>query len=181
MKTAAQSGTSEAGGFYVLQVIAEDLSAITESVFPMIGVPERIEVAVNEPDGPNYVSAPADLDATLRSLQDLTIAVVSLQTSTPGIQNVLLMAPNILGGRLSRWMGSIDFTTPAQNWGSVWSIAIRNTPLVAASVSLDDGIELSDEQLTYEKFPWQEPRLVIGAVRAANGEWITRENPNARW
>jgi len=171
----------EDGGLYVLQVIGEDLSAITESVFPLIGVAERIEVAVNDPSGPNYVAAAGDLDATLRSLQDGTIAVASLRTSKPGIRSALLMAPNIFGGRLARWMGSIDFTAPAQNWRSVWSTALSHERLAAASLSLDDGIELSDEQLSIDRFPWQESRLLIAGVRAADGAWVIRENPNPSW
>src|SRR5690348_3317670 len=87
---------------YVLQVIGEDLAGITESVLPLIGALESIEVALNEASGPNYVAA-GDLDAALRSLQDGTLAVVSLRTSKPGIRTTLLMAPNIFGARLGRW------------------------------------------------------------------------------
>jgi hypothetical protein len=173
--------TDEGGGLYVLQVIGEDLAGITESVLPLVGAPERIDIALNESSGPNYVPAAGDLDATLRSLKDGTLAVASLRTSKPGIRSALLMAPNIFDGRLSRWMGSVDFTAPAQNWRSVWATVFRHERLLAASLSLDDGIELSDEQLSVDAFPWQESRLVIAAVRAADGAWVTRENPNPSW
>ncbi len=169
------------GGLYVLQVIGEDLSGITESVLSLIGAPERIEVALNDPSGPNYVVAAGDLDATLRSLQDGTLAVASLRTSKPGIRSALLMAPNTFGTRLARWMGSIDFTAPAQDWRSIWATALRHERLLVASLSLDDGIELNDQQLSVDSFPWQESRLVIAAVRAADGAWVTRENPNPSW
>jgi hypothetical protein len=175
------SSTDQSGGLYVLQVIGEDLSGITESVLPLIGTPERIEVALNEPSGPNYVVAAGDLDATLRSLEDGTLAVASLRTSKPGIRSAVLMAPNIFGAQFARWMGSIDFTAAARDWRGIWSTALRHERLLAASLSLDDGIELSDEQLSVDKFPWQESRLVIAAVRAGDGAWVTRENPNPSW
>lgn len=173
--------TTGGGGLYVLQVIADDLSGIIESVLPLVGVPERIEVAPNELGGPNYVPAAGDLDWTLHSLQDGTLAAASLRTSTSGIRSVLLMAPNPFGHGLSRWMGSIDFTTPAQHWRDLWSEVLSRGTLMAASLSLDDGIELSDDQLSVDTFPWEESRLVIAAVRAPNGAWVTRENPNPSW
>lgn len=180
-RTESVARIGEGLGLYVLQVIGDDLSGITESVLPLIGTPERIEVARNEASGPNYVPAAGDLDWTLRSLQDGTLAVASVRTSTPGIRFALLSAPNIFGGRLSHWLGTIDFTAPAQNWRSVWSTALLHERLVAASLSLDDGIGVSDDQLSVDNFPWEEPRLVIAGVRAANGVWVTRENPTPSW
>ena len=173
--------TDEGEVLYVLQVVGRDVSGITEFMLPLIGMPERIEIALNEPSGPNYVPAAGDLDSTLRSLQDGTLAAAILRTSTPGVRLAVLSAPNVFGGRLSQWVGPIDFTAPAQNWRPIWSTALRHERVLAASLSLDDGIELSDEQLSVDKFPWQESRLVIAAVRAANGAWVTRENQNPSW
>jgi hypothetical protein len=168
-------------GLYVLQIIGGHVSEIAAAVLSLTGTPERIEVAREESNGPNYVPAAGDWDWTLRGLQQRTLAVASIRTSKPGIRSALVMAPNIFGGPLSQWMGSVDFTVPAQDWRRLWSTVLGQEGVVAASLSLDDGIELSDEQLSVDTFPWQESRLVIAGVRAANGAWVTRENPKPAW
>jgi hypothetical protein len=179
--TESVTGSDQDRGLYVLQIIGGELAETAEAVLSLIGIPDRIEVARNESSGPNYVPADGDWDWTFRHLQDGTLAAAILRTSTPGIRLALLTAPNIFGGHLSHWVGTIDFTAPAQNWRSVWSTALHHERLVAASLSLDDGIDLSDDQLSVDKFPWQESRLVIAGVRAANGAWVTRENPKPAW
>lgn len=180
-RTEPSTGVDQERGLYVLQIIGGDLSEIAETMLSLIGTPEQIEVARNESSGPSYVPAAKDLEGTLRSLQDGTVGAAILRTSTPGFRLALLTAPNVFRGLLSQWVGTLDFTTPAQDWRKVWSTALRHDGLRAASLSLDDGIELSNEQLSVDTFPWQESRLVIAAVRAADGAWVTRENPNPSW
>jgi hypothetical protein len=179
--TQPSTASDEERGLYVLQIIGDDLSEVAEGVRSLIGTPERIEVAPNESSGPNYVPTAEDWDSSLRRLREGTLAAAIIRTSTPGIRFGLVTAPNVFGGRLSQWVGTVDFAAPAQDWRTVWSTVLRDERLLAASLSLDDGIELSDEQLSVDRFPWEESRLVVAAVRGADGTWMTRENPKPSW
>ncbi|HEY0875845.1 MAG TPA: hypothetical protein VGD94_20385 [Vicinamibacterales bacterium] len=88
--------------------------------------------------------------------------------------------PNAFGDNLSCWMASVDIDTTTA-WNNFWTIALRSPEVHLVCVCIDDSIELSDETLSVETFPWNERRLIFAAVRMNDGEWETRENPWPSW
>jgi hypothetical protein len=174
-----KNGADGGAELYVLQAIADDLPTLAESVMPLIGVPERIDVAANDAVGPSYVRADGDLNWVLACLEDGTLGVAALRTPTNGIRLLLLTAPCVFGGELSQWVATLEFS--AQGWRSVWNEATRHPRLRAATLTLDDSLDLRDEHLSVDTFPWEDSRIVIAGVRSSNGSWITRENANPSW
>jgi hypothetical protein len=43
------------------------------------------------------------------------------------------------------------------------------------SISVEEGVELPQGRVTAATFPWEDWRLVVGAVRDEEGEWVIRE------
>jgi hypothetical protein len=176
-----ETSTPRATGpaLYVLQMLATELSALVRTVRSVVGEHRAIEVARNDTDGPNYEPASSDLDATLNGLKTGELAVVVLRTSQRGFRSVLFIAPNIFGGRLSQWMAAIEFST--ENWRPIWEAALSERGLAVVCLTLDEALDVSDDNLSVQTFPWNESRLVAAALRDATGDWVVRENPRPSW
>jgi hypothetical protein len=160
--------------YYVLQLVADKLPILSNVVIGIVGRPDIIESARNEPTGPDF-SPGSTLKQALQGLQDGSLGAVVLRARQSPIEFALISAPNAYGGELSRWLATVDFRT--DDWRQVWNNITGAGELRAAYVSLDEAIDLTDEALTVETFPWHESRLVVGAVRGPDDGWVVRENP----
>lgn len=164
---------------YVLQIVAAQLSVLVPTVRSIVGKHRSIEVARNDKNGPNYEREAGDLELALDRLQTGELAVVVLRISQRGFRSALLMAPSIFGGRLSQWMAAIEFT--AEDWRPIWDAALSERRASLVCLSIDDDLDLSDDEVSVQTFPWNESRLVAAAVRDAKGEWVVHENPSPSW
>ena len=70
-------------------------------------------------------------------------------------------------------MGTIEIAV--ENWSFVWDDLLANPNLLFVCVGDPEGVELCDEQISVDSFPWAEWPLVVGAVRSTEGnKWVVR-------
>ena len=167
------------GALYTLQIIGPELADVANVSLRLIGTPSSIEVAGPELDGPSFVNTTADVKSILRSLRDGRSGAAIFRSSRSDVRFAIVFAPNAFGDSVSRWRATIDLRV--SDWRSIWSVVVREPWLQVGCICIDDGIELSDARLSVVTFPWGETRLVVAAVRAADGALVIRENPTPSW
>jgi hypothetical protein len=84
----------------------------------------------------------------------------------------LLTCPWFNGQKLSKWMGTIEFQT--ESWRSTWEELLANPETTMVCVGMEEGMDLTDDILSADRFPWGEPSLIAGAVRRSDGSWELR-------
>jgi hypothetical protein len=71
-------------------------------------------------------------------------------------------------------MGTVEVTGP--NWKDIWNLLLAKSDLRFVCVGMEEGIELTDEVLSPETFPWNAWPAVISALRSNDGTWVVKEN-----
>jgi hypothetical protein len=70
-------------------------------------------------------------------------------------------------------MGTIEFI--GEQWQPIWNMLLSNPMFGVVCIGLDEGVELEDELLRPDSFPWDVWPTFAGAVRDERGEWVKRE------
>jgi hypothetical protein len=71
-------------------------------------------------------------------------------------------------------MGTIEIGV--ENWRFAWDLLLRQAGLTFVCVGAEEGVELGDEQVSAETFPWADYHLLVGAVRTDDeSERVIRE------
>jgi hypothetical protein len=90
-----------------------------------------------------------------------------------GVRYVLLYCPHFAASNLSLWLCTVEYTD--ETWKAFWSELGANVAVRFACVSQEEGLLISDEQLSPDTFPWSDPSLLAAAVRSDSGAWVSRE------
>jgi hypothetical protein len=85
----------------------------------------------------------------------------------------LITCPNFNRGNFSLWMGRVEFI--GEEWQPIWNKLLRNPAFEVVCIGLDEGVELEDQFLHPEFFPWDVWSTFAGAVRDERGEWVKKE------
>ena len=120
-----------------------------------------------------YNSSNLSLREVVEGLRDRSLASASWREVKSGVRYVLIYCPNFADNDLHLWLCTVEYT--GEEWKSLWGELGRYPDLRFACVSQDEGIVISDDQLSPETFPWSEPSLLAAAVRSEFGSWVTRE------
>jgi hypothetical protein len=123
-----------------------------------------------------FTAASGSVESLLPDLLDGKLCSVMIQ-SEGDIRYGLLTSPMFNGQPLSKWMGTIEFQT--DEWRSTWQELLASTETTAVCVGMEEGIDLNDDILSPDLFPWHEPSLVAGAVRRSDGSWELRYHVTA--
>lgn len=165
----------------VIEFGARNLDSVVDCILASVGHPICIEVSSPESGGPVYRKVDEDLKAVVDSLRVGALNSMLLRFQTPIVRYALVTAPGFLGQRLSVWMGTVEIT--GANWKDIWHVLLSNQELGFVCIGMEEGIELSDEVLGPDSFPWNIPPAIVSAVRRDDGTWLIRQNsdePNLR-
>lgn len=119
-------------------------------------------------------SLATNLGSAYAQLHQGTIQSLVLRPSLPEIRYILLLPPR---PSLSLWMGTIEYIGADPDW--IWQRLLSFKGLFFVCLGRDEGVELQDEDLSVEGFPWGEWPLVLGAVRKASEpeQWVIGTGP----
>jgi len=120
------------------------------------------------------------LESAATRLETGEILSFTLRPSEGMIRYALVLSPFFQGESLSLYFGTIEYT--GENYASIWDLLLNTPGLIVVCLGYDEGVELSDAQLSVESFPWGEWPLAIGALRnyPSSNSWITREGPQMK-
>lgn len=118
--------------------------------------------------------SPSEL--SLREIMD-GLATQSLASAVwrdmrSGVRYVLLYCPHFAASDLSLWLRTVEYTD--ETWKTFWNELEAYQEVRFACVSQEEGLLLSDDQLSPDTFPWSDPILLVGAVRSESGAWVSR-------
>lgn len=134
-----------------------------------------LDISVDAPDSEmNYVPAGDSLVGAIAALEAGTAASAVIRNPDERMRYGLITNPRFNRSDLSLWMGTIEIGV--EQWDFVWERLLKEPHLRFVCVGHEEGVELSDDRIHAETFPWTEWPLLIGAVRAAgaSAEWIIR-------
>jgi hypothetical protein len=81
----------------------------------------------------------------------------------------LFTCPNFNRSKLSSWMGTIELTD--DTWQPILTKLMEIPQLRVVCVTEEEGLELTDAQLSASTFPWTDPSILACAVRRDDGSW----------
>ncbi|WP_035352972.1 hypothetical protein [Edaphobacter aggregans] len=156
------------------QIVFEFAAEAVEHLFRLIQaviVPvQKVRVmACSDRDSLLYQDFSGAPDDLLSQLKD-GVACSIVMFSTGEIRYGLITCPHFNGQNLSRWMGTIEISS--LDWQTIWEQILASPNLELACAAVDEGIELTDETIAQDSFPWSDPSLLAGAIRSVDGTWI---------
>jgi hypothetical protein len=83
--------------------------------------------------------------------------------------------PNFNGQDLAMWMGTIELT--ANDWRPYWDRLLQFDGLVFTCVGDEEGVELSDQELTVDSFPSDEWPLLVWRLAPRHGKGVGVAHP----
>jgi hypothetical protein len=161
-------------GQYVIEFTADNVESMVELLDELV-VPKTSILTLHhaEVETLNFRQIECKLSSTLPDLISQKISAV-LINSADSIRYGLITCPKFNGQELSQWMGTIEVTTDI--WRPLWNNLLKHNFLNVVCVGLEEGINLTDTIMNATTFPWQDLRLLVGAIRQADGSWDKREN-----
>jgi hypothetical protein len=110
-------------------------------------------------------------------LDDLEAGIAAsaiIRNGDPRIRYALITSPKTHAPQLTSWMGTIEIG--AEDWRFIWDLLLSRTELNFVCACAEEGVELGDEQISPEAFPWAADQLLAGAVRTdAQSERVVRK------
>jgi hypothetical protein len=152
----------------------ESLSNIVER--SLAGQPSLHLLAWEHRESMTYASSAIPLSDVIQGLAAQSFASAMWRDIGGAIRYVLLYCPHFSNSSLGLWVCTVEYTTDA--WTVLWDELGTDPNLRFACVSQDEGLILSDDQLSPDTFPWSDRSLLAAAVRSVSGEWVSREAAN---
>lgn len=157
---------------FVVEFGAEQLRFVGTAIKSTVAEPFRIWIDCADA-AMCYSETAKTLDEVAVDLQAGSVASAIIRTSDPRIRYALITSPKIHVPPLGLWMGTIEIQV--EDWSFVWDALVRQSGLRFVCVGLEEGVELSDDQISGETFPWHETGLLAAAVRDdTQADWIQR-------
>lgn len=158
---------------YVIEFGAEKLRFIGEAIRASLAEPHEIVI-----DSTQNEMSYADTGKTLcEVLEDLEAGIVRsaiIRNSDPRIRYALITSPKVHVPGLTLWMGTIE--VGVENWRFIWDLLLRQFGLKFVCAGAEEGVELSDEQISPGTFPWTAHHLIVAAVRMDDhSDWVVRD------
>jgi hypothetical protein len=115
-----------------------------------------------------------DLDSAYVQLRQGAIQSLVLRPPSSEIRYILVLPPR---PSLSLWMGTIEYIGADPDW--IWQRLLSIRGLFFVCLGRDEGVELQDENLSVERFPWGAWPLVLGALRKGpeQDQWVIGTGP----
>jgi hypothetical protein len=163
----------------VIEFGAPSLGPIMDALLSVIGTPSAIETESLSGSGEACPPTKDALEALSRKFTDGQIVAATFRTESEGVRYGLILKPCYGGQDLSMWMGTVEVTT--EDWRRYWDALLQFGSLAFVCVGDEEGVELTDGNLTVASFPWDEWPTLAGALRAGDGGtgWVIRERTPA--
>jgi hypothetical protein len=159
---------------FVFEFASKELGSVADAVETVVAPFSEISVAqTEEGDSWEYVETTLDFEHAVAEMSSGSLMSVLVRGNKADIRYGLITCPRFNGGKLSSWMGTVEFI--GNEWQPIWNSLLSNPALQVVCVGLDEGVELEDELLSPESFPWDVWPTFAGAVRDARGEWFKKE------
>lgn len=147
---------------FVIEFGAHQLQVVADAIKLNLAQPSRISIDTTDSQM-SFADTAKTFDEVLNDLAAGTVASAIIRTSDPRIRYALITSPSIHIPPLTLWMGTIEIGV--ENWAFVWEALLKQTGLRFVCVGMEEGVELGDEQISPETFPWDAHGLLAGAVR----------------
>ncbi len=158
---------------YVMEFTTDSAATGLSLLDRLVGQKKSLEtLSCNDQSTLKFRVAGGSVQELLPDLMSGKLCSVMMQAKGD-IRYGLLTCPGFNGQRLSKWMGTIEFQT--ESWRSTWKELLANPETNVVCVGMEEGIDLTDDILSVDCFPWGEPSLVAGAVRLLDGSWELRD------
>jgi hypothetical protein len=159
----------------VIEFGAPTFDPVINALLSVIGTPTTIEIEYPSNERQSCPATKEFMEIVSGKLTDGRLVSVTIRTDCEDIRYGLISRPDSGGYFRSMWMGTVEVTT--EDWRRYWDALLRFESLAFVCVGDEEGVELTDENLTVDSFPWDEWPILVGALRAGDGEtgWVVRE------
>ena len=159
---------------------AKELEPIVATIHGALGS-THYSVRCMPNDSDTYDLTEDSLSSAAVRLKEGVLASFSLHPSSGLIRYALVTCPFFAGQQRSSYLGTIEWL--GDDCTALWNLILAARGLSVACIGFDEGVELDDNALSVETFPWNQWPLVIGALRDESGsqQWIIRPGPEMRW
>ncbi|MGH9719987.1 MAG: hypothetical protein ACRD8O_07225 [Bryobacteraceae bacterium] len=132
-------------------------------------------------DSGTYEPTEDSLSSATLKLKEGVLASFSLHPNDGPIRYALVTCPFFAGQQRSIYLGTLEYL--GDDYQPLWNLILGVARLSMACLGFEEGVELEDNALSVETFPWNQWPLVIGALRdqSASQQWIVRQGPEMRW
>jgi hypothetical protein len=132
-------------------------------------------------DSDSYEPTEDSLSSVTAKLEEGALASFSLHPNTGLIRYALVTCPFFAGQQRSIYLGTIEYL--GDDYKPLWNLILGVAGLSMACLGFEEGVELDDNALSVDTFPWNQWPLVIGALRDPCGlqQWTIRQGPEIRW
>lgn len=156
------------GGATKEAIYAAFRRAIVRHPFKIILLP------ISEEEDSKYREFHGSLEEALACLSDGRCR--SIQIEGRGTSRFFggLYRPRFEGERLADWHASLEGQDDCIEELFRELQGIKELGYIA--ISRDESVDFDTEHVTVETFPWSDWRLIAGAVRATDGEWLVRRS-----
>jgi hypothetical protein len=157
---------------FVIEFGAEQLESVASAIKATVAEPLRISIDSEESEM-SYSATARTLDEVATDLATGSVPSAIIRTTDPRIRYALITSPRIHVPPLALWMGTIEVTV--EEWQFVWDALLDKPGLRFVCVAREEGIEVSNQQISPETFPWDVDGLLAAAVRTdEHSEWTRR-------
>jgi hypothetical protein len=119
----------------------------------------------------NYIPSTIGMGEVIHGLSAEFLVSAAWSDLELGVRYVLLWCPNFGETRLGLWVCTVAYSS--ENWQELWGKLEASPSLRFACVCREEGLSITDDQLSPDTFPWSDPSLLAAAVRSDSGEWIS--------
>lgn len=161
-------------GQYVLEIGSTSVKGFSEIIERNLLGSSKLQILLWE-QRKSMTYSPSDLSLrdVLNGLVAQALASAVWRDVQLGVRYVLLYCPFFADSSLSLWLCTVEYT--GETWRTLWSELGAYPDIRFACVSQEEGLLVSDEQLSPDTFPWSDPSLIAAAVRSPSGTWVSRE------
>ena len=112
---------------------------------------------------PSYENLEDSLVAVASRLGDGDLASLVVIPEIEDIRYAFVNCPKFECHPRSTWIGTVEYV--GTNYKKLWDDLLTFTGLRFVSVGFEKGLDLDDQSLGADSFPWNNPSLVLAAVR----------------
>ena len=160
-------------GQYVLEVGSPSLGLFSEIVERNLLGSSGLQVLPwAHRESMTFSPSELSLREVMDGLATQSLASAVWRDTKSGVRYVLLYCPHFAASGLSLWLCTVEYTD--ETWKTLWNELGAYQDVRFACVSQEEGLLLSDDQLSPDTFPWSDPTLLAGAVRSESGAWVSR-------
>ena len=159
---------------------AKEVDPVIDAIHRAVAdTPYSVKCLPNDSD--TYSPTDDSLASLAVKLRRGEIASFSLHPDTGLVRYALAICPFFDGQPRSIFLGTIEYL--GNDYKPLWNLVLSVPGLSFACLGFEEGVEIEDDKLSVESFPWNQWPLVIGALRDPSGSqpWVIRQGPEMRW